>query len=194
MGYKQVLGILTVVLTFVGFVPYFISIAKGKAKPHVFSWIIWGITTLIVFLVQVEEKGGAGSWSTGLSTFTTFATAAIAYFKKSDDSITFTDWVFFVAALASLPLWYFASDPFWAVVILTIVDLCGFGPTFRHAYVQPFEEDIPLYSLFVVRSAISIVALENYNLATVLFPAVIGFSSLVFVGMVVYRRKVVLNK
>lgn len=190
MGYKYILGILTVILTFVGFIPYFISILKGKAKPHVFSWVIWGITTLIVFLVQVKEKGGAGAWSTGLSTFTTFATAAAAYLKKSDDSITFSDWVFFVAALASLPLWYFTSDPLWAVVILTIVDLCGFGPTFRKAYEHPFDEDVPFYSLFVIRSAISVFALENVNVTTVLFPAVIGFSSLVFVGLVVYRRGV----
>ena len=191
MGYKSILGIIAVVLTFVGFFPYFRSIVQGKAKPHLFSWIIWGLTTMIVFFVQVKEEGGAGSWAIGVSAVTTFVVAILAYFKKSDTHITLLDWFFFVLALASLPFWFFTSDPLWAVVILTIVDVCGFGPTLRKAYDAPFEEDLPFYGLFTVRSVISVIALENYNVATVLFPAVIAISCLLLVIVVAYRRRMV---
>lgn len=57
--------------------------------------------------------------------------ALLAYAKKADSTITGTDWLFFAAAMTSLPMWYLTSDPLSAVVILTVVDLIGFGPTFR---------------------------------------------------------------
>lgn len=52
MGIKLVLSVIAIVLTLVAFIPYIISILSGMTKPHVFSWVIWGITTFIVFLAQ----------------------------------------------------------------------------------------------------------------------------------------------
>jgi predicted small integral membrane protein len=62
MGYKLACSALAVVLTFVAFVPYIRSILADRTKPHVFSWVIWGITTMIVFFAQLEVKSGMGAW------------------------------------------------------------------------------------------------------------------------------------
>ncbi|MDD5125053.1 hypothetical protein [Methylovulum sp.] len=50
---------------------------------------------------------------------------AILAALKQSDIITKTDWLFFAATLSSLPFWYLTSDPLWAVVVLTTVDLLG---------------------------------------------------------------------
>lgn len=52
--FKWVLSGLAIALTFVAFVPYIRSIFVGDTRPHVFSWVIWGITTGIVFFAQLE--------------------------------------------------------------------------------------------------------------------------------------------
>lgn len=39
----------------------------------------------------------------------------------------------------ALPLWYITTDPLWSVVILTTLDLLGFAPTSRKAYVHPYK-------------------------------------------------------
>ena len=88
----------------------------------------------MVFLAQLEDGGGTGAWPIGVSGIITIFIALLAYIKRADISITRTDWLFLVAALSSLPFWYFTSDPLWAVVILTTVDVLGFGPTARKAY------------------------------------------------------------
>ena len=90
--------------------------------------------------------------------------------------------------MSSLPLWYFTSDPLLAVIILTTVDVIGFGPTFRKAYKHPFEEQLTFFMIIAVRNFISILALENYSLTTTLFPVLTGIACLVFIMMVAYRR------
>ncbi len=67
MFYKELLSAVAITLTFIAFFPYIRSIIKGAIKPHVFSWVIWGTTTFVVFLAQLEDNGGAGAWPIGVS-------------------------------------------------------------------------------------------------------------------------------
>jgi hypothetical protein len=189
MTYKVFFSTIAIALTFIAFLPYIRSILKGKTKPHVFSWVIWGSTTFVVFLAQLADKGGAGAWPIGVSGIITIVVALLAYIKKSDSAISTTDWLFFIVAMTSLPFWYITSDPLWAVVILTTVDVIGFGPTLRKAYIRPLEEQLLFYMIFVLRNIVSIVALEHYSLTTVLFPAATALACLVFILVVVYRRR-----
>lgn len=189
MPYKESLSAIAIALTLFAFLPYIRSIQTGKTRPHVFSWIIWGSVTFVVFLAQLADHGGAGAWPIGVSGLITIYVAFLAYSKKSDSSITHSDWLFLIAAMTSLPLWYFTSDPLSAVVILTTVDLAGFGPTFRKAYAFPFEEKLLFFALIALRNAIAILALQNYSATTVLFPGLTGFACVLFIFMVVYRRR-----
>ena len=190
MVYKELLSIIAIALTFIAFFPYIRSIVLGETKPHVFSWVIWGSTTFVVFLAQLEDDGGVGAWPIGVSGVITLFVAALSYFKRADISITKTDWLFFIAAMSALPFWYFTSNPLWAVVILTTVDILGFGPTVRKSYQQPHSESLLFFALFAARNFIVILALENYSLTTVLFPAAVGIACLALIIMLIYRRQI----
>ena len=187
--YKELLSLIAIVITFAAFIPYMRSIRCGETKPHVCSWVIWGSTTFVVFLAQLAGEGGVGAWPIGISGLITIYVAWLAYSKQADTSIPRADWLFFAMAMMSLPLWYATSDPLWAVVILTVVDVLGFGPTFRKAYLHPFEEQLTFYVLMCTRNLIVITALEHYSLTTVLFPAAIAFMTSAFILMVLYRRR-----
>lgn len=188
MLYKELLSTVAIILTFVAFIPYIRSIQQGTTKPHVFSWIIWASVTFIIFLAQLSDNAGAGAWPIGVSGIITLYVAVLAYRKKSDKMITRKDWCFFAAAMSALPFWYFTSNPLWAVVILTTVDLVGFAPTFRKAYHYPNEEQLLFFVLMACRNLISIMALEHYSLTTVLFPAATGLACILFIKLVVIRR------
>jgi hypothetical protein len=187
--YKEALSTIAIVLTFVAFIPYIKLILSNQIKPHVFSWAIWSITTLVVYFAQVEDGAGVGAWSTGVSGCVTVFIACLAYLKRADISITKIDWVFFTAALFSLPVWYFTSDPLWTVIILTAVDLLGFGPTIRKAYSFPYSESVVFFAIFAARDSLVITALENYTVTTVLFPASIAISCMTVSIIIMYRRK-----
>jgi hypothetical protein len=190
MNLYQAAGALSVLLTFVSFAPYVIGIHKGMTKPHFFSWVIWSISTTVVFFAQVVSDGGPGAWSTGMSGAITMYVTWLAWSRYRDIHITRADRVFLWSALLSLPLWYFTSDPLWAVVILTTIDVLGFGPTLRKLHTHPYEESIVFYFFFTVRSALSIVALESRTLTTVLFPAAMVVACLIVVIALWWRRRV----
>lgn len=190
MLYKEILSGFAIALTFAAFYPYLRDILQGTTKPHVFSWVIWGSTTFVVFLAQLEAGAGVGAWPIGVSGVITALIAIAAYVKRADITITRMDWLFFAAAISSLPLWYATSNPTFAVVILTLVDLLGFGPTARKVYMKPESESLTTFGLFATRNAIAVLALENFSVATVLFPATIGMACMLLILIMLIRRKV----
>src|SRR3990172_5460699 len=189
LPYREILSAIAIALTFAAFAPYIRAIVSGTTRPHVFSWVIWGATTFVVFLAELEGKGGVGAWPIGVSGSITIVVAFLAYVKRADITITTTDWLFFTSAMSSLPLWYLTSDPLWAVVVLTTVDALGFGPTVRKAYSFPHSESLLFFALFTVRNVLVILALESYSVTTVLFPAVIAAACVSLMAMVTYRRR-----
>lgn len=191
MLHKELLSAIAIIITLLAFVPYILSILNGTTKPHVFSWIIWGATTFVVFLAQLQDHAGVGAWPIGVSGIITLVIAVLAYWKRADVSITATDWWFLMAALLSLPLWYFTADALYAVIILTSVDALGFGPTLRKVYAAPHSESIAFFALFALRNMIVVLALEHYSLTTVLFPAVIAAACLLVIASMIYRRRIV---
>jgi hypothetical protein len=186
---KEFLSGFAIILTIVAFLPYIRSIKLGKTKPHVFSWIIWGITTVIASFAQFSDNAGVGAWPIFLSGIITLYIGYLAYTKKSDITVTKSDWLFFISALLSLPFWYLTSDPLWAIVILTTVDTLGFVPTFRKAYSHPFDEGLLFFILMAIRNVIATAALDFYSVTTVLFPVTIAIVCFIFISMVIIRRK-----
>lgn len=188
---KLIFSGLAIVITFMAFIPYIRGILKGRIKPHLFSWLIWGMTTLIVFFAQLDADGGTGAWPIGVSGVITVYIAFLSYVKRGDISITRLDRLFFSAALLSIPCWYFTSNPMWAVILLTTIDLLGFGPTIRKAYDHPYEESLLFIFMFFLRNTFALLALESYSLTTVLFPLSICVVCLFLCTLISYRRRVV---
>lgn len=185
---KDLLSALAIALTFIAFAPYIRGILKEQIRPHLFSWVIWSTTTLIVFLATLQGGGGVGAWPIALSGLITLYIALLAYRHRGDRAITRLDWSFFIAALGALPAWYISANPLWAVVVLTTVDLLGFGPTLRKAYHHPHEEGVALFAIYSVRNLLVIGAMEQYSLTTILFPAAIALACIAVIALVVWRR------
>ena len=117
-----------------------------------FSWLIWGSTTCVVFAAQLADRAGVGAWPIGVSGLVT-------------------------------------ANPLWAVLLLTLVDVLGFAPTFLKAYQFPYEEHLLFYMLITLRNLLTLAALQHYSLTTVFFPLVMAITCMLFILMVVYRRR-----
>lgn len=146
-----------------------------------------------MFLAQLEDNAGVGAWAIGVSGIVSIFVAYLAYLNRGDISINNTDWFFLTMALSSIPVWYLTADPLWAVIILTLTDLLGFGPTLRKVYKQPYSEPMLFFNLLIVRNTLVIFALEHYSLTTVLFPAAVTAACLLLIMVIIFRRKVILN-
>lgn len=185
---REILSGAAILLTLASYAPYLRAIVRGRTRPHLFSWLIWSLATVTVFVAQRVAGGGPGAWPTGVSGVLTLTIAVLAWWKRADTQVTRMDAWFLIAAVVSLPAWWFTADPLAAVLILTGVELAGFGPTLRKAYHLPHEENLAFFGLFALRNTLSILALEHRSLTTVLFPAVSGLACLALVLLIAGRR------
>lgn len=185
---SEALGWLSLVIGIIGYIPYFWTIFTGKTKPHTFTWFIWGLITAIAYFAQQIGGAGPGAWSTVLNAITAFLISFFALFK-GEKQITRSDWFTFIAALLIIPVWYLTQNPLWAVILVVIIDLFGFYPTFRKSWYKPYEELAFCYTCGTFQFLIAMLALENFNWITALYPATIAITDAIFVAMILWRRK-----
>jgi hypothetical protein len=189
LSLQDILGIIAILLGVVAYAFYIRGIVQGKVKPHAFSWGVWGLLTGIAFLAQLAGGGGPGAWVTGFTAICSFAFVIVGLTKSSRVYINKSDWVFLAVALATIPIWYFSGDPLWSVLIITITDACAFIPTFRKAYNHPDTENARTYALSGIKFVPGLFALQTFSVTTALYPASLVLMNLLFVVMLLWRRK-----
>lgn len=187
------LGALAVIIAVFGGVPYLVGIWGGKIKPHMFSWIVWALINAIVFVAQLKNGGGAGSWISAFNAglYTLIAISVFMASKKISFSyISRFDWVILLSCLAAIPAWLLTHNALLAVLTVTIIDTAAFLPSFRKAYLQPFEEAWGLYALSALEFFISLFALEKFNFTTAFYPCVLGVTCAAYTILILTRRKI----
>ncbi|HVV38802.1 MAG TPA: hypothetical protein VHD31_00555 [Candidatus Paceibacterota bacterium] len=186
---KELLGVITVVLSVVGFIPYIRDTIKGKTKPHLFTYLIWAIVTALAFFGQQAAGAGPGAWTTGVMAILTIV-VLILCFKYGTNDVTRLDIIFLVAALIAIIPWFLTSDPTLSVVIATFVDVCAFFPTIRKTFKDPSSETLISWILNLFRHGLAILALASFAVATYIYPAALLVMNAVVVSIILSRRKI----
>lgn len=185
---KETLGLITVALSIIGHTPYIIDTYKRKTSPHIFTWMIWSIIVLLAFFGQWSQGGGAGSWSTGVTGLIVIIITVLALRNKNTE-ISQSDKIFFVLAILAIIPWYLTKDPTLSVIMATAIDAFAFIPTIRKTIKNPKSETFTTYALNIVRHSLSLVALANYNVATVIYPAYLLVVNSFITGIMLFPRK-----
>lgn len=168
---------------------YVRGVARGVYKPHMFSWIIWGLLMLIAAAAQYSDKAGVGAWATVFGGASCFVIVVQAAFL-GEKNITPGDWAAFLSALAAIPLWVATGDPLGAVVLVTVIDGIGYYPTWRKARLKPHQEAASVFLLSGVMCLMRLFAVEHYSLTTALYPAALAAMNFVLSGaLLVWRRR-----
>ena len=185
---KVIVAAIAVILSFVGYIPYIHDTLKGKTKPHIYSWFIWGFASLLVFFLQYGDNAGPGAFVTLAAACGCLAIFAISY-RKGNRDITAADTAFFAISLAALVLWLFAGQAIISVILLCSVDLFGFMPTIRKSWSKPYTETLFTYGTSTLRFALAIYALQTYTIVTSLYPVAWLLANGSFAVLLVVRRR-----
>jgi hypothetical protein len=185
---KSFIGIIAVILTFVGYVPYIKDTIKGITKPHVYSWFLWGFVTLIAFALQVSGNGGMGSLVTLVAALVSFLIFGLGM-RNGNKDISKTDTYFLITAFIAVVIWVFAKQPIISVVLISLIDMLGFAPTIRKSWNNPFSETLLTYSMNTFRHSLGIIALQQYSVVTCLYPITWVLANGLFSAMLIIRRK-----
>lgn len=188
MNFRDILGLLAVIIAFVGYVPYFRDILANKTKPHAFSWLVWGILTGIAFFGQIAGQAGPGAWVTGFTTAICFVIFVFGLIKGRKN-IVLIDWLSLLGAGIALLLWFITKEPLLSVILITVIDALAFFPTFRKSFSKPYEETVSTFTLSGLKFVFSILALNKISAITALYPLSLVLMNWIFVLMLIIRRK-----
>lgn len=185
---KQLISIAAVILTFAAYVPYYRDILKGKTHPHVYSWSLWCLLTILIVALQI--KGGAGMATLVTAAAGLMCVGVIALgIKMGKKDITKSDTATAILALIAMAFWLIADQPVISLVLVVIADLLAFYPTVRKSWNKPHTETLSLYATNTVRFALALIAIESYTFLAVLWPAVWVVANGLFVVILIVRRR-----
>jgi hypothetical protein len=184
----EIIGGIAFLLGFVGQTIYIASIFRGSTRPHLFTWLVWGTLAAIGYFAQLHDHAGPGSWAMGITALACLSTAALAL-KWGEKNITRGDKIAFATSVSAILPWLLTNDPLGSVILISIIDVVAFYPTFRKSWNKPYEENLPSYNLASLKMILSLFALTNITINTALYPSVVVLvnSTLVIVCMI--RRK-----
>ena len=184
---KEILGIASVVFACIAFIPYAYQILKKQVKPHVFTWIVWGVLTGIAFFAQGSDGAGAGSWGMGATSFLVISITVLSLFY-GEKNITRSDWISFVLALSAIPVWMITNSAALSIIIVLIVDFLGFYPTVRKSYQKPHEEMAWMFATNSFKHIFILAALGNWSFITAAYSIVLLLQNAGFALLLIVRR------
>lgn len=172
---------------------YIRSIIRGNTRPHLYTWIVFSMLVVIGFLAQLHENAGVGTYVLGLCVGGNLTILGLS-FKYGENHITTADKIALGLSLTATLPWLITSDPLGSVVLIAIVNVIGFFPTFRKCWDKPFSEKIFTYFLGSTPLIFSLMAMDVLNLTTALYPSVIILSNTIFAFYCYWRRTVISGK
>lgn len=167
---------------------YVVDVLKGEVKPHLFSWVTWSI--LMGIAAAVAFAGGA--YASGIIITNGCAMTlliAVLSFWHGEKNIIKTDYIMFGLALTIIPVWAVTKEPLHAAMLVTLIDLLGFGPTFRKAWNKPQEESMRAFVLYCLIWVLNVAAVKPYVLTTGLYPTTILCANVTLTLMLLLRRR-----
>jgi hypothetical protein len=141
----------------------------NKIKPHMFSWFIWGTLMSISGAVQYAEGAVFAASATIFGGLMCYLISLAAYFRGARDIDVF-DWMCFVCALCAIPIWVVMNDPLYAALLITLIDLMGFLPTYRVTWKNPGNEQKTMYMSSAITDLMICLSLSPLTLASCLYP------------------------
>ena len=188
MDVKIILTVIATAIGVVAFFPYLRDTFSLKTKPHAYTWLIWAITQgTAVFGIWY---GGGGWGALNLTIGTLFVIVVFLFsIKYGTKNITKSDTAILVAALSAIIIWWRLDQPLISVIMVSVIDVIGYVPSFRKSYQEPWSETLISWILFSASNIFAILALEEYNLLTVTYLAAITSANIALFLLCFFRRK-----
>jgi hypothetical protein len=159
---KEAVGAIAVVLTFAAYVPYYRDILKGKTRPHIYSWSLWGLLTILLVALQIKGGAGPATWVTAAAGLLCVGVVVLSL-KNGKRDITTSDTIVAILSLLAIGFWLIADQPLVSMILATLADLLAFIPTVRKSYRDPYSETLSLYITNALRFCLALIAVEHYT-------------------------------
>jgi hypothetical protein len=185
---KEIISGIAVFLTFAAYVPYYRDIIQGKTHPHIYSWSLWSLLTILLVALQLTGGAGAASWVT-IAAGMLCVGVVILSLKDGKKDITTSDTIVAILSLIAIGFWWFANQPVVSIILVIIADALAFIPTVRKSWHKPYDETLSLYATNAFRFFLALAAVETYTFLSTSWIIFWATGNALFALMLVVRRK-----
>lgn len=179
--------ILSISVNIIAFYPYIKDIFLGKTKPHTYTWLIWTLTQGTAVFGLLLGGGGYGVVAMVVS-FVLVFTVFLFSLSKGFEKPNFSDKLFLILAFISILVWWKLNEPFISIMLVSLIDLFGYIPSYRKIWLYPYSETITSWFLFTLGNVFMILSLKEYNFLTLVYLITITFCNLMLVSIFLIRR------
>lgn len=158
----ELFGLFSVIIGIISYAPYAYSFWKGETKPHSFSWFLWSLSGFIIYFTQESGGAGAGAWAT-LSEAVLCTLVCVAAIKWGERKIERSDAIALVLALIAIAVSFVVHAAYPAVILMAVIDIMAFYPTFRKTWRNPKEEHLSIYVISSLSMGCSMMAMDDVN-------------------------------
>lgn len=172
---------------------YLVKTLKREISPHCFTWLVWGTLMVISGAAMLSAKAGLAAFVVGIHGILCLIIGIVSIFYGHKE-ITYKDKTSFLLAILAIALWQVTNNPLAAILLTTSADLLRYYPTFRKSYNDPFNESLQAFGIYIVADALIVLSIEQYSLATALYPSSILAANLFLTLFILIRRKQLKNE
>jgi hypothetical protein len=190
MDIKMVLGVIGALLSVVGYIFYYSKMfSPGGTKPCIFTWLPISIIIGFVLFAQIKTGANFGALITGVIMVNSVICTIIAlfYFSKKQQA-EWTDWICFSLAIIAIILWKTTNGLVLPIIIMCVADVISFLPSWQRCWKNPFGESLPMWTLGCVKIIFGILAIQTYNITTLLPHLTVAGVNGIFALIIITRR------
>ncbi|EKD71766.1 MAG: hypothetical protein ACD_46C00103G0007 [uncultured bacterium] len=162
----EIIGIIAGILALAGYIPYIISILRGKTKPNRASWFIWALVGGLLAFSYFAEGDPHAIWLPIGYFIGPFITAVLSI-RYGYSEWTRLDTFCIIAALISIIPWVLSQDAILTLIINVIIDAAGAIPTLVKSYYEPETEDFTAWLIFFIANTLQLFAITIWNLSAI---------------------------
>lgn len=188
MNAQAIFAALSAVIGIGSFAPYIRDIFRLKTTPHSYSWLIWALLQGTGALAMLSANAGWGAVSVTIGAVLC-ASVFLLSLRYGTKNITVFDTVCFIGALATTAIWFSLHDALLAIVLVSLIDLLAFLPTFRKAYAEPHSETMATYVLSGIADGFALLALGTFSVTTSLYLFTLVVTNFACAGILWFRRQ-----
>jgi hypothetical protein len=183
-----IFGISAAIVNTIAFIPYILSIYKGKTKPERSSWWIWTVLMTVALFAQIAA---GATWSVLLTVVFVVGNLLVALLsiKYGYGKFTRKNTVSLLITVLALALWYITEDPLIALLITIAVDFLAYWLTIMKSWKAPYSENILAWILMTIAAVLSILSVGEFKLVLLVFPIYVASVSIIGVAVLIKRRK-----
>lgn len=176
-------------LSILSFLPYISDIIKNKTHPNLVTWATWTSVALINFIAAAHNHiphsailSGAVALGDGV--------IVVLSIRKGVKKYIWFDFLCQSIAVIGVLIWILTDNPNIAVALSMLVVLVGALPTWRHAWIKPYEETWEGFAIGIVAGILTLLSLQNHTFVAVAFPVSLVINCSVVVYIIVSRRRI----